>query len=110
MLRPTFHGEHKRKRLRHWLCSSHRLLARKPIAWKHAPSQPLDAITAFAVPNPNHSSQSSRFFQVWLPSRFPCRANHPVYFGLTKVYFSQPFRPSTQSTLNSWLTIVNAAL
>src|SRR5207249_8869343 len=40
----------------------------KPIAWKHAPSQPLDAITAFAVPNPNSSSQSSRFFQVWLPS------------------------------------------
>jgi len=27
----------------------------------------LDAITAFAVPNPNYSSQSRRFFQVWLP-------------------------------------------
>jgi hypothetical protein len=26
----------------------------------------LDAITAFAVPNPNYSSQSRRFFQVWL--------------------------------------------
>ena len=26
----------------------------------------LDAITAFAVPNPNCSSQSRRFFQVWL--------------------------------------------
>ncbi len=25
-----------------------------------------DAITAFAVPNPNYSSQSRRFFQVWL--------------------------------------------
>jgi hypothetical protein len=25
----------------------------------------LDAITAFAVPNPNYSSQSRRFFQVW---------------------------------------------
>ena len=46
----------------------------KPIAWKHAPSQPLDAITAFAVPDPNYSSQSSRFFQVWLPNRSPCRA------------------------------------
>ena len=64
---------------------------------EHAPSQPLDAITAFAVPNPNHSSQSSRFFRVWLPNKLPCRANHPVYFGLAKVYFSQPFRPSTGS-------------
>jgi len=26
----------------------------------------LDAITAFAVPNPNCPSQSRRFFQVWL--------------------------------------------
>ena len=82
----------------------------KPIAWKHAPSQPLDAITAFAVPDPNYSSQSSRFFQVWLPSRLPCRADHPVYFGLAKVYFSQPFRPSTLSTLNSCIILVNAAL
>jgi hypothetical protein len=29
----------------------------------------LDAITAFAVPNPNCPSQSRRFFQVWLPCR-----------------------------------------
>jgi len=26
----------------------------------------LDVITAFAVPNPNYPSQSSRFFRVWL--------------------------------------------
>jgi hypothetical protein len=31
----------KLKGLRHWLCSSHQLSARKPIAWMHAPSQPL---------------------------------------------------------------------
>ncbi len=31
----------------------------------------LDAITAFAVPNPNCPSQSRRFFQVWLLFRFP---------------------------------------
>jgi len=49
---------------------------------EHAPSQPFDAITAFAVPNPNFSSQSRRFFQVWSPSRLPCRADHPIYFGL----------------------------
>jgi hypothetical protein len=36
-----------------------------------------DVITAFAVPNPNHSSQSCRFFQVWSPSRLPCRTRSP---------------------------------
>jgi len=36
----------------------------------------LDAITAFAVPNPNCPSQSRRFFQVWLPSGLPRRADH----------------------------------
>ena len=59
-----------------------------------------DAITAFAVPNPNSSSQSSRFFQVWRPNRSPCRADHPAYFGLAKFYLSQPFRPSTFAKLN----------
>jgi hypothetical protein len=45
----------------------------------------LDAITAFAVPNPNCPSQSRRFFQVWLPSGLPRRADHSAYFGLAKV-------------------------
>jgi hypothetical protein len=45
----------------------------------------LDAITAFAVPNPNCSSQSRRFFQVWRPVGLPRRADHPAYFGLAKV-------------------------
>jgi len=36
----------------------------------------LDAITAFAVPNPNCPSQSRRFFQVWLLFGSPRRANH----------------------------------
>jgi len=49
---------------------------------EHAPSQPFDAITAFAVPNPNFSSQSRRFFRVWSPNRLPGRADHPIYFGL----------------------------
>jgi hypothetical protein len=44
----------------------------------HAP----DVITAFAVPNPNHSSQSYRFFQVWLLSRLLGWADYPIYFGL----------------------------
>jgi hypothetical protein len=44
-----------------------------------------DAITAFAVPNPNCSSQSHRFFRVWFPAESPRRVDHPAYFGLTKV-------------------------
>ena len=50
-----------------------------------------DVITAFAVPNPNHSSQSCRFFQVWLPSKLPYRADHPIYFGLTNFIWANPF-------------------
>ena len=68
----------------------------------------LDAITAFAVPNPNYSSQSRRFFQVWLLFGLPRRADHSAYFGLAKVYLSQPFQPSTEPTLESWSKIVNA--
>ncbi len=45
----------------------------------------LDAITAFAVPNPNYSSQSRRFFRVWMPVELPLRADHSAYFGLAKV-------------------------
>jgi hypothetical protein len=41
-----------------------------------------DAITAFAVPNPNCSSQTSRFFQVWVLCRLPGLTDHPIYFGL----------------------------
>jgi hypothetical protein len=44
----------------------------------------LDAITAFAVPNPNYPSQSRRFFRVWLLFRSPCRSDHSAYFGLTR--------------------------
>jgi hypothetical protein len=57
----------------------------------HVPSQPLDAITAFAVPNPNFSSQSRRFFQVWLSCRLPRLTDHPVYLG-QQVLFRCPFR------------------
>ena len=61
-----------------------------------------DVITAFAVPNPNYSSQSSRFFQVWPPSRLPHQADHPIYFGVAKFYLSQPFRSSTVRKLKAW--------
>jgi hypothetical protein len=68
----------------------------------------LDAITAFAVPNPDCPSQSRRFFQVWLLFRLPRRADHSAYFGLAKFYLNQPFQPSTAATLESCLKIVNA--
>jgi hypothetical protein len=45
----------------------------------------LDAITVFAVPNPNCPSQSRRFFQVWLLFGLPRRADHSAYFGPAKV-------------------------
>jgi len=74
----------------------------------HAPSQPLDAITAFAVPNPNCSSQSRRFFQIWLLFGLPRGTDHSAYFGLAKFYLSQPFQPSTEPNLESCSKIVNA--
>jgi hypothetical protein len=69
----------------------------------------LDAITAFAVPNPNFSSQSRRFFQVRMPVELPLRTDHSAYFGPAKFYLSQPFQPSTRVTLNIYFRVVNAA-
>ena len=37
-------------------------LAKELTAWMHVPSQPFDAITAFAVPDPNGSSQNPSVF------------------------------------------------
>jgi len=68
----------------------------------------LDAITAFAVPNPNCPSQSRRFFQVWMLFGLPRRADHSAYFGVAKFYLSQPFQPSTQANLESCSKTVNA--
>jgi hypothetical protein len=59
----------------------------------------LDAITAFAFPNPNFSSQSRRFFQVRMPVELPLRTDHSAYFGPAKFYLSQPFQPSTRVTV-----------
>jgi hypothetical protein len=42
--------------------------AREPVTRRHAPSQPLDVITAFAVPDPDHPSQGLSVFSglgVW---------------------------------------------
>ena len=69
-----------------------------------------DAITAFAVPNPNQLSQACRFFRVRLPSGLPLRVDHPAYFGLAIVSFDQPFQPSTGHTVNTAQNTVNAHL
>jgi len=53
---------------------------------KHIPN-PLRPSPHLYEPS-SHSSQSCRFFQVWLPSRLPYRANHPIYFGVAKFYLS----------------------
>jgi hypothetical protein len=42
----------------------------------------LDAIAAFASQTPALPRRVSRFFQVWLPYRSPCRTDHSAYFGL----------------------------
>ena len=68
----------------------------------------LDVITAFAVPNPNCSSQSSRFFRVWLPDGLPLElTTQPT--SDRQFYFSQPFQSSTSRTLNICCIVVNAA-
>ena len=51
----------------------------------------LDAITAFAVPNPNGPSQGSWFFRVWWLNESPRRADHPAYFGLANITQANPF-------------------
>ena len=49
----------------------------------------LDAITAFAVPNPNCPSLSRRFFQVWRPSGSPRQADHSAYSRTRQILFRQ---------------------
>lgn len=58
----------------------------------------LDAIAAFAVPNPGVSSQIRRFFRVWPSSGSPRFPNHSAYFGLATILEANPFsrrRPHT---------------
>ena len=68
----------------------------------------LDAITAFAVPNPNYPSQSRRFFQVWLLFGLPRQADHSAYFGLTKGLILPTLSAVDEATVESCPNIVNA--
>ena len=70
----------------------------------------LDAITAFAVPNPNCSSQKQSVFSgpVALQVALPSRSLSLLRSG--KIYFAQSFQPSTPTKINSCLIDVNAIL
>jgi hypothetical protein len=70
----------------------------------------LDAITAFADPNPSSSSQSPPVFSglVALQVTLPSRSLSLLRTG--KVLFRQSFQPSTGDKLNSCFMDVNAIL
>jgi hypothetical protein len=67
----------------------------------------LDAITAFAVPNPNCLSQVQSVFSGLAARPVSLGADHSAYFGLAKFYLSQPFQPSTGVKVRICLGIVN---
>ena len=83
--------------------------AREPIAWMHAPSQPLMRSPLSRYQTPTAPRRNSRFFQVWSPFRSPCRADHSAYSDWQDL-FRQSFQPSTRHKLNSCLIDVNAIL
>jgi len=63
----------------------------------------LDAITAFAVPNPNSSSQSRRFFQVWLLVRLPHRAGSLSLLRTGEILFKPTLSAVDASNLRDLL-------
>ena len=83
--------------------------ARKPIAWIHAPSQPLMRSLLSQFQTPTAPRRVSRFFRVWVLSKLLRLADHSAYFGLAKFYLSQPFQPSTFVKLNSCFSDVNGS-
>jgi hypothetical protein len=58
-----------------------------------------DAITAFAVPNPNVSSQSTSDFSGLEAQRVAPPNRSPSLLRVNSVLLCQPFRPSTRATL-----------
>jgi hypothetical protein len=69
----------------------------------------LDAITAFAVPNPNCSSQSQSVFSGLVVNQVALVIRSPSLHRTGKVLLSQPFQPSTCVNLNSCFIDVNAS-
>jgi|SRR6266496_1987357 len=69
----------------------------------------LDAITAFAVPNPNCSSQSQSVFSGQVALQVALLSRSPSLLRTGKFYLSQPFQPSTCAKLNSCFIDVNGS-
>jgi hypothetical protein len=68
----------------------------------------LDAITAFAVPNPNCSSQKQSVFSGLVAHQVALSSRSLSLLRTGKVYFRQSFQPSTRDKLNSRASDVNA--
>ena len=76
---------------------------------EYAPSRPLMRSLLSQFQTPTTPRRAVGFFGSGCSLGRPSRTDHPAYFGLANVYFSQPFQPSTGAKVNTSLIIVNAA-
>jgi len=77
----------KRKRLRHWLCSSRQLLRGSQQRGCMYHRSPLMRSLLSQFQTPTAPRRVSRFFRVWSLVRLPFQANHSAYFGSATIYF-----------------------
>ena len=75
---------------------------------EYAPSRPLMRSLLSQFQTPTTPRRAVGFFGSGCSLSRPSRTDHPAYFGLANVYFSQPFQPSTGAKVNTSLIIVNA--
>jgi hypothetical protein len=80
----------KIERLRHWLCSSRQLL-REANGVDACTVAALDAITAFAVPNPNCPSQDQSVFSGLVALQVALLNRSLSLLRTDKFYFVNPF-------------------
>jgi hypothetical protein len=69
-----------------------------------------DVITAFAVPNPNCSSQSQSVFSGLAAQQVPLLSQSPNLLWVGQVLFEPPFRSSTSGKVICLWILVNAAV
>ena len=70
----------------------------------------LDAITAFAIPNPGSSSQNQPVFSGLVALQVALLSGSLSLLRIDKFLFRQSFQPSTSNKLNSCFNRVNAIL
>jgi hypothetical protein len=63
----------------------------------HVPSQPFDAITAFAIPDPNCSSQKQSVFSGLVALQVALMSRSLSLLRTDKFYFANPFSRRRQS-------------